>query len=249
MTTDRTEHGVFETRHYLHFYDCDCYKRAKLSTLLKLLAETAGADYAERGYGHQVLWNRGMVFLLSRTNLSIKRMPQNTETLTLTTWEYEVKAAQFIRAFSLLDDKGEVVVSATTAWLLCDPLSHKILRPETFDGEMRLLPDKHPDCDLPQKLRMPSGGKMVGERAVRFSDLDSNGHVYNAVYGDMVCDLLPDEVMKQPCRGFQINYRAEAVAGDRLTFTMATDPDDPNAYYLEGVNQEGKSCFICKYSI
>jgi len=243
------ENGVFYTDNNLCFYDCDCYKRAKLSTIMKFLAEAAGADYTARGYAHQTLWERGMVFLLSRTNISIDRMPENTETVTVTTWEHGIKAAQFIRAFELFDQQGEKIISAMTTWLLVDPSSRKILRPDAFDGKMTILADKPIDCDIPGKLRMPNEGKPMEKRTIRFSDLDSNGHVYNAVYGDIVCDLLPLEVLKKPIRGFQINYQTEATLGEEIELSLATDPEQKGAYYIEGKNAAGGNCFICKYIV
>lgn len=241
------EDGVFYADSYLHFYDCDCYKRAKLSSIMKFIAEVAGLDYSVKGYGHQYLWDRGMVFLLSRTNIQIDRLPLNNETITISTWEQGKKGSQFIRPFELFDEKGEKIISAVTTWLLVDPISRKILRPEQFNGFMPARQDKLPDCDIPGKLRMPEGGSLVGRRVIRYSDLDSNGHVYNAVYGDIACDILPAAVLEKPIRGFQINYQTEAVLGEELELYLAPDPTDNGGYYIEGRNAAGGKCFVCRY--
>lgn len=239
----KIEH-VFYQDSFLHFYDCDCYERAKLSTILKYIADIAGVDYTQKGFSHQYLWDRGMVFLLSRTSLRIERMPKAYETVTVSTWEQAKKGSQFMRHFEIFDQEGTLLISAATAWLLVNPVSRKILRPEVFTGFMPKLPDKLPDCELPGKLRMPEGQTLVGRRVIRFSDLDGNGHVYNSVYGDIAYDFLPAEYQSRPLRGFQINYQTEAVLGEELELYLA--PGDPQCLFLEGRNAAGGNCFVCK---
>lgn len=237
--------GIFYEDSFLHFYDCDCFERAKLSTILKYIADIAGVDYTQKGFGHQYLWDRGMVFLLSRTCLQIERMPRAYETVTVSTWEQGKKGSQFLRHFEIFDEQGALLVSAATAWLLVDPQSRRILRPEVFTGFMPKLPDKLPDCELPGKLRMPEGGAEVGRRVIRFSDLDGNGHVYNSVYGDIAYDFLPAEYQSRPLRGFKINYQTEAVLGEELVLYLAHAPEE-DSLYLEGRNAAGGNCFVCK---
>lgn len=243
------EDGVFYADQFLNFYDCDCHMRLKLSAVMKYIADIAGVDYTLKGYDHERLWKNGMVFLLSRTNIKIERMPVAYETLTLSTWEQGKKGSQFLRHFELFDEKGEKVITAATAWLLVNPETRKILRPEVFTGFMPVRGDKLPDCELPGKLRMPENVALVGTRKIRYSDLDGNGHVYNAVYGDIACDFLPQAVLERQPREFRINYQTEAVLGEELQLYLATDPENPNAYYIEGRNAAGGNCFVCRYTV
>lgn len=240
--------SIFQEDSFLHFYDCDCYERAKLSTILKYIADIAGVDYTRKGFSHQYLWDRGMVFLLSRTSLKIGRMPRAYETVTVSTWEQGKKGSQFLRHFEIFDKEGALLISAATAWLLVNPISRKILRPEVFTGFMPKLTDKLPDCELPGKLRMPEGQTPIGRRVIRFSDLDGNGHVYNGVYGDIAYDFLPAEYQSRTLRAFQINYQAEALLGEELALYLAPDPAEPDSLYLEGRNAAGGNCFVCKLS-
>ena len=88
--------------------------------------------------------------------------------------------------------------------------------------------------------------QFVGKRKIRYSDLDGNGHVYNAVYGDIVSDFLPEELINRQIVGFQINYQTEAVLGEELDLFLASDPTDENGWYLEGRNAAGGNCFISR---
>ena len=62
----KEEKGVFSTRLRTDFGECDFLKRLKISAVLKYLAETSGLDYAQKGYPHRCLLEKGEVFLLTR---------------------------------------------------------------------------------------------------------------------------------------------------------------------------------------
>ena len=238
--------GIFNYNIYLHFYDCDPKEQAKLSTILKYAADIAGIDYTLKGYSHQYLWDNGMVFLLSRSSFRIHRMPRAYEEIVVSTWEHGIKGSQFLRDFEYFSKEGELLVSASTAWLLVNPVSRKILRPTELIGELQKLPEKKPDCMEAGKLRMPEQHEFLGKRKIRYSDLDGNGHVYNAVYGDIVSDFLPEDLIRRQMVGFQINYQTEAVLGEELDIFLALDSTDPNSRYIEGRNAAGGNCFISR---
>ena len=65
----------------LCFADCDRYQRAKVSGLLNKAAAYAGYDYNARGLTHDVLFEMGEVFLLSRLAMRIHQIPMAGEVL------------------------------------------------------------------------------------------------------------------------------------------------------------------------
>ena len=56
----------------IRFCDCDKYKRARIQTLLKIMADIAGVAYAAKGYTHAWLWERRSVFLVTRVAIRIR---------------------------------------------------------------------------------------------------------------------------------------------------------------------------------
>ena len=61
-------------------------------------------------------------------------------------------------------------------------------------------------------------------RQVKYSDLDSNSHVNNAVYADIVCDTLPlDWLVEREIKKFGIMYQKEALAGQVIELDTAQD--------------------------
>ena len=209
--------GFFEKPIELRFCDCDYKKRAKIATLMAVMADMAGVAYAHKGYSHSWLWENNFVFLLSKVSVHINRIPVADECLTVQTWERDIKGVQFFRDFNITDIADKVCVEASTSWVLVNPLTRHIIRPSEFTGTPELNPEVKANVTLVNKIKCPHEFIEVGERKIVFSDIDANGHVYNAIYVAIACDFLPTEFMEKTITDFQINFKQEATLGQHLT--------------------------------
>lgn len=233
------ENGYFRQEE-LGFWDCDREQRARIAALLSKLATFAGYDYDARGLTHEVLWEKREVFLLSRAAIKIHDCPRARDLLDITTWENGVKGAHMRRWYEMKDQEGLVRAAAKTDWILADPITRKILRPSSFTAKPVLASDRPLDCPEPRKIVLPETGREeLGKRAVRWSDLDGNGHLYSGNYGDFIWDALPEDLRDRTPREFYINYSREAVLGDELRLEGRRSDE---GYFVEGLGPHG-SCF------
>ncbi len=234
--------AVFEEKEPLRFYDCDYKCRMKLSAILKRSAEIAGRDYTLKGFGHEVLWEKQMVFLLSRVSARIFNYPHEQSDLTTRTWEHGTKGAMFLRATEIVDENNKIAVSLNSGWVLANPVTRHIYKPSHFDFDMPQDFDK-PIHSVPLEKIKYTELKLQAQREVRKTDLDANGHVYNAVYADMASDALPKSIYEKDIRNFRINYIAEAVLGDILDLYAQ---ENENSYIIIAFNKD-KICFECEF--
>lgn len=221
----RDEQGILRKDITVEFCDCDRTGCLKPSAALRYFSDLAGADYAERGMPHDLLWDRGFVFLVSRVRAQFTRPVRAEETITGCTYERGIKGPQFIRCFFLLDENGQRIGEACSAWILCDPNTRRILRPAKFPCS---IPDNSAlemGCPDPAKVHLPEDAQSAGARRVVYSDLDANGHVYNANYADIACDFLPLSLFDNPVKGFSIEFSRETLAGDVLDIRTAVRED------------------------
>ena len=116
----------------LIFADCDRNQRARVSTFLSKAAAFAGYDYDARGLTHEKLYSMREVFLLSRMAVRIHRCPMAQEVLDISTWENGVKGAHMQRVYELADQTGAVCVSIRSEWILVDPETRHIMRPDPW---------------------------------------------------------------------------------------------------------------------
>ena len=79
-------------------------------------------------------------------------------------------------------------------------------------------------------------------RQVKYSDIDYNRHVNNAIYADIVCDLVPQETMlyKEP-ESFGIIYHKEAVLNQIIELEV-TPSWSGLSFYVGGL-VAGNRCF------
>lgn len=166
----------------LNFADCDMHRRARPATLLSLAACVAGQDYDARGLPYEKLRQAGEVFLLSRLALRIHRCPVTQDVLDVTTWENGVKGAHMQRVYEMVDQEGRLCVSAKSDWILVNPQTRKILRPESFTAKAITVCPKEIDAPDTRKILLPKEGlEELGTRRVVWSDLDGNGHLYSEI--------------------------------------------------------------------
>lgn len=227
----------------LIFWDCDKNKRMRVAAMLSKIAVFGGYDYDARGLTHEKLLAMREVFLLSRAAVRIHKCPRVRDVLTVTTWENGVKGAHMQRVFEMADQTGELCISAKSDWILVDPETRRILRPDSFTARERTVCPKEIDCPEPKKIVLPkTGADALGSRSVVWSDLDGNGHLYSGNYGDIVWDALPADLQKEVPAEFYINYSKEATLGDTLQLFGLRGESD---YRMEGIGPNGV-CFTAQ---
>lgn len=230
----------------LAFYDCDYLKRMKLSTILKVTAELAGKDYDEKGLGYEFLRENDFVFLLSQISLHISRYPNAPEVLLASTWECGKKSASFLRGYEILSG-GDVCVQGVSGWVVANISTKRIVRPSQFPWQMPQREDK-PLAALPIH-RLSCNGEWVGEHVVVASEIDANGHVYNANYADIAVNFLPQELFARETVDFLIDYVSETKLGEVIDIYMEKYPISNDK--ISGVKIAGRAgaraCFCCEF--
>lgn len=198
----------------LPFYDCDYKKRIKISTLLKITAQIAGKDYTDRGLGHDFLWENHYVFLISRVSIHIEKYATEPEILDISTWECGKRGAMFMRGYRV-ENNGEIYADGESGWVVVNPETRKMLRPSSFPWQMPQIENMPVKAKPTDKIACENP-KWAGEHLVKISDLDANGHVYNANYADIALNVLSPEEFERDILNFRINFVNEAILGDRV---------------------------------
>ena len=228
----------------MNFAGCDRYQRVRVGTLLSLAAAVAGYDYDARGLDHEKLWDMREVFLLSRIAMKIQDCPRVRDVLDVTTWEDGTKGAHMQRVYQLRDQAGALRCAIRSDWVLVDPQTRRILRPESFTAKPLTTCPVEIDCPPTRKVALPHAGlEELGSRRICWSDLDGNGHLYSGNYGDIVWDFLPPDLRERTPAAFYINYSREATLDQKLRLLGIRDGAD--AYLMEGVGPGG-TCFTCR---
>ena len=92
--------------------------------------------------------------------------------------------------------RGETVALASSAWVLLDRASLRVLRGNQVKQLSRLVPRPDQALPPPERVRPPQITPLwQEERRSRYADLDMNGHVTTRRYFEWVEDALEKELL------------------------------------------------------
>jgi len=229
---------MYEGKTRITYYDLDFRGKVKLSAILKMVHIAADINANQLGIGFATLYPLNMSFVIQRFGLKITRMPVYDENVTIRTWPAEVARGTFIRKGDMYDMGGKKIMEWASLWILFDIASRKILKPSALvscgslstpivipsmtDVGVDVEPEK---VVIPTTLGMPFSQHI---HTVRYSDVDTNMHMNNSVYGDLIGNAaFPDSCLEYPdWKEVQINYLGETRLGEEINITAHKGGDD-----------------------
>jgi acyl-ACP thioesterase len=174
------------------YRDVDRLEKLSLPGVFRLLQEAAirQADQFEAGTG--AMQTRGESWVLNRMAVAVYRYPRYEETLRVETWSSGIKGFKGYRDFRVHDAQGQVVIGGSSLWLYVSLKTKSIVRvPREI---VTAFPVHEGDLFCPDLESLefvgPAEPVRAAEFALRYSDVDTNDHVNNAVYLDLVQSAL-----------------------------------------------------------
>lgn len=226
-------------------FEADPAGKLSLFSLFNRFQDLAGIHAAYLQVGYEQLQKSKLAWVLSRIKVEILSLPNWGDTVRLTTWPKGVDRLFAMRDFSLMTEKGETLVLATSAWLLVDIEKNRPQRIESFPVDLRFPGAPHAIEETPDKIQMPEGAEAVFERPVWLSDLDVNRHVNNAQYAKWIGDCFTEAQFRtRRLTSIQINYLDETLLGDTVSLAKKPEDDLANEYFIRGVSRtKGSTVF------
>lgn len=236
----------FVVKEKLHDYHCDKKNKLKLGYLLKLIEEASTEHLISINLPYTVLFEEGIVFLMSKMAVNIFRRPFSGEEIVLKTASQGAFGAQFLRQIIIETAAGEPIAEAISSWFIAEPATRRVLKPDAFKHPLPTVPPEQKLTTVNSAHRIKPEGETVltATRKVYYSDLDVNGHMNNTVYADVVTDHIPAEVQEnmEPVQYF-IAYKNEALLGN--TLNLETKRSNNNNFFINCQSGD-KTCFTAQ---
>jgi acyl-CoA thioester hydrolase len=220
----------FRVRHY----ECDAYGHVNNVNYLRYMQETAFDAAAAVGYDTNYFDQSGYAWLVRETDIEYLQPLRYNETVTVKTWVEDFRRTRSRRVY-LFTRNDETVARASTDWVYIHTAT---ARPATIPPEMITAFGLSPEQEAAPRSKFPAAspppvGIYKMRCTVQWRDLDTMGHVNNAVYLDYVGDCgievinafgWSEQQMRQQGFGIvvkrhQIEYKAQALLGDPLEIT------------------------------
>ena len=194
----------------------DCFRRLRLSVLMRLFQECCIAHTEELGMGRAMTLDRGFLWVINAETIEISRLPEYDEEITLLCRPGQTLHFFFLRQMSILDAGGREIVRVGALWSLIDTGSRQLIDP----GENGILingENRPGDILPPLSLKERETVNTIPTREASYSLVDINGHVNNAGYMDIVLDSFSfAELEKLKFKTVRCLFRKEIPAGTRF---------------------------------
>ncbi len=228
----------------LRWLDFDRFNRLRPTAVLDLLQDIATVQAQDMGIGYEAMKAKGVFWALVRIKYQMVSQPTHHQRVHVRTWPHSPSRFSFQRDYRILSEEGEVLVNATSEWVLMNRDDRKFARvSDIYTAEDHFIDDRA-FAEKPKKIIWPGSESGNGEPFTvipQFSNIDQNGHVNNSCYPGFVMDALnpPAERILQ---SLQIDFRHEAVQGMALSIHLR---DNGAATVAQGVRADGEVAFNC----
>ena len=230
-------------------YEADSNHNFRPTAMLDLMQEAAGRDASVLGFGYDEMISENTAWVLSRTRVCFHKCPKWRDSVVLKTWHKGANRIFYLRDFLLESPEGELLISATTSWLIIDLATRRMVRnttlAENFDNsEMGDAIEEQAG-----KVMLPKGlePELVHTHKVVWSDIDTNGHVNNVKYAVWALDAVDYDILKEKSlKEMLINYDTEVMRDQTVElYRVVAQEEESTVVYIVG-KVEGKNCFSIK---
>ena len=216
-------------------YHTNQYGQASISSLFNILIEAAWAHAQVMDWGYDSLKSNNLFWVLSRMYFQVEKYPAWQDQITLNTWSAGTDGMYAYREYILENDKGEVILRASSAWLILDMETRKIFRLSEFRDTFPKLIDPNA-CRAPKRIKPDIHPENLNYFPVLFSELDINKHFNSVKYMERVLDDFGIDFLNsyEPAE-LEVNYLKEGQAGDTIavTRTQLTESENLNCLVRE----------------
>ena len=136
--------------------------------------------------------------MLHRLHIQVFKMPHKEEDVVIETWPSGIDRLFALRDYRMMRQDGEVLVNATSEWMLIDLMRRRPLRQTEKVVEMST---SHQIEKLRMAPLLQEQDRAVQMKEARlftatFDNIDFNGHVTQASYMRWLTNSLPFEFLK-----------------------------------------------------
>ena len=220
-------------------------------------AQDMGNFHAQSlGFGYNNLISSGIVWVLSRFHIKFNRLPLWKEELNMETWHKGSDRLFGFRDYSVTDNKGVEIITATSSWLIIDYKTRKLQRLDHILGnEIKGSLQKDAIKEPAGKIVLPSQMRHCGNKIVSISDIDINQHTNNARYLEWAMDSIDPQIsINIQIKELWMTFNNESLLGENIDLYCCETPNAtkdtvmqemPQEIYIEG-KRDNSSIFQVK---
>jgi medium-chain acyl-[acyl-carrier-protein] hydrolase len=229
---------IYEEATRIKAIECDFKQEWKPAAIFQHLTEAAGIHAEKLGVGFDFMYAQNLFWVHSRMKIKFLELHRAGDMVLIRTWPKTIhRKLLYIRDFEVLDRNGQLLVAATSAWVIINAITHRMAPPKSVKINLPELSD-HTGLDEPlDRLGLAQNGDERLYVRAGYSAVDIVGHVNNSRYIEWICDVFPLEMFtKHRLDWIQINYEHEVLPGEEVSILVNPIEQIVNMWAVEGRN-------------
>ncbi len=245
MTMQLDEH-IRTDYYHVGWQDVDPEGRITLKAISQMLQDSAWKHAGQLGFGFDFMQTHQAIWVMFRLHIHIVQYPGWDQKIGVTTWTRGLKGAFALRDFEVHNQQDELLISATSEWLV---LGMDDRKPKKTDLLNKFLPYALPNrksLALTVAFNMNNELAMLGKHKVTYAELDLNQHVNTSYYIDWIMNHIPRSLPpNQVIEHFSITFLSECKL-DQEIMLKGSFTEQP--YAINGIRtQDNKTVFAAAF--
>ncbi len=225
--------------YYVGYSDVDSTDKCRLSKILDLCQNIATIHSDGIGYGTKGMMDRGWAWLVTSMKIRIFRYPIADREVECRTWSRGLKGVSARRGYEICDTEGNSLVIGDSAWALFDLENQKLMRvPEEMQQAYSMLDRYMFEGEEEKRIKDNEVIENEKEFEIGKRDIDTNHHLNNARYFDLITEVLPDNY---DVKEFECFFKKQIKYKEKVKVSYGED-------FARIKNEAGETCFFVKFN-
>ena len=194
--------------------EIDVNKCIKIPSLIQLLQEASMSNAINLKVSVWDLEDQALSWVLVKKEINIIKLPKLGDIIEVITYPSGMERLFAYRDFIVKNEAGQVIVTASSTWILMNTNTRKLVIPEfKIPLPTNIEPLKRPSFNFTR----------IGESSlkrtfeVNWHDLDWNQHVNNVFLLKCIIEGCPDDILTEGnIKNIRIQYKTESFWKDKL---------------------------------
>lgn len=235
--------NTYKIKHKIIDSEVDINENLKVSKTLSFFQDIANMHSYILGCSRDIIMKKYNLFWAAmRVRFEVIKWPKNNDEIIIETFPRK-PGVRYDREFFIRNLNGDALIIASSVWLLVDYKKRELVVKDVVDvdGEVKFRDDYAINYKL-KNIKTPLNINLIDKREIKFTDIDMNKHLNNAIYSDIILDTIPFSfITTKEIVSFEINYLNETKFGDTILIYSDFDADSKNdEFYFEGVVENDK---------
>ncbi|MBU5454291.1 acyl-[acyl-carrier-protein] thioesterase [Caproiciproducens sp. MSJ-32] len=233
----------YSKEYEIYYYNVDSKLNCTMPIVLGILSDVGNKDSEDLGSGVNELLSKNMTWIFYNYDVKVKRYPKYGEKINVITQSIGFKKFYAVRNYEIIGEDGERIVEGSATFLMLDIKKRRAMR---IPKEQYAIYGEAGDMEGEFKLPRLSDFKEYDYEEifkVRYSDIDSNGHVNNTKYIEWAIETLPKNIIDNyMLEEIKVIFEKECRYGEEVkVLTKITNNEDGTLTTQHKVlNSEGK---------